>query len=194
MFARLSASLGGRLRKVASVFRAQALRFTRVGVFVGRGVRIGPRMTVSCTGQASISLHEGVSLVGDGSLVAVGGKIEIGEATFIGRWTAIVCREAISIGRDCLIAERVTIRDQDHEIYGDPSKPIGAAGFRSSAVRIGCGTWIGAGVVILKGVTLGRGVVVAANSVVNRDFGDFEIVAGAPARSLGSRLDAKTPA
>jgi acetyltransferase-like isoleucine patch superfamily enzyme len=42
--------------------------------------------------------------------------------------------------------------------------------------------------VILPGVLLGRGTVVGANAVVTTTFPDYSILAGVPARIVGSRL------
>jgi len=41
---------------------------------------------------------------------------------------------------------------------------------------------------VLDGVRIGQGAVVGANSVVRGDLAPYEIVVGAPARSIGSRL------
>lgn len=115
------------------------------------------------------------------------GRIELGEGAFIGSWTTIVAKAGIVIGRNALIAERVTIRDQDHQVHGSLDVPIAQAGFDVAPITIGDDVWIAAGGVVLKGVTIGRGAVVAANAVVNRDVRDFEIVGGVPARHLGYR-------
>ena len=49
-------------------------------------------------------------------------------------------------------------------------------------VRIGSGSWLGHGVVVLPGVTIGEHVTVAAGSVVTKDVPDRCVVAGSPAR------------
>ena len=54
-------------------------------------------------------------------------------------------------------------------------------------VSIGDDVWIGAGAVILPGVWIGRGAVVAAGAVVRQDVEEYAIVAGVPARVIGSR-------
>ena len=51
-------------------------------------------------------------------------------------------------------------------------------------VRVGLGTWLGIGVVVLPGVTIGQGCVVGANAVVTSDLPDYAIAAGVPARVL----------
>ena len=53
--------------------------------------------------------------------------------------------------------------------------------------------WVGSNAVILKGVTVGRGAVVASGAVVNKDVPDYSIVAGVPARVIGSRLLRRGP-
>ena len=51
---------------------------------------------------------------------------------------------------------------------------------------IGDDVWIGYGATVLKGVTVGRGAIIGARSVVTVDVPDFTIVAGVPARVMGS--------
>lgn len=51
-------------------------------------------------------------------------------------------------------------------------------------VRIGMGTWIGAGAVVLPGVTIGPGCVVAAGAVVVRHCEPNGLYAGVPARRV----------
>jgi acetyltransferase-like isoleucine patch superfamily enzyme len=51
-------------------------------------------------------------------------------------------------------------------------------------VRIGDGSWLGHGTVVLPGVTIGRHVVIGANSVVTDDIPDRCVAAGSPARVI----------
>lgn len=53
-------------------------------------------------------------------------------------------------------------------------------------IHIGRGAWIGAGAIVLPGVKItGQGVIVAAGSVVTKDFhDDFILIGGTPARIL----------
>ncbi|MCK6210814.1 CatB-related O-acetyltransferase [Georgenia sp. EYE_87] len=60
-----------------------------------------------------------------------------------------------------------------------------------SAIWIGHDSWVGANTVILPQVArIGIGAVIGAGSVVTKDVGDFCIVAGNPARTIGERLTA----
>ncbi len=59
-------------------------------------------------------------------------------------------------------------------------------------VTIGNDVWIGSKATILPGVTIANGAVVGANSVVTKDIGPYEIVAGVPAVVLRRRFDDET--
>ncbi len=56
---------------------------------------------------------------------------------------------------------------------------------KRAPIRVGKGSWIGAGAVILPGVTIGTGAIIGANAVVTRDVPPFAIMAGIPARIRG---------
>lgn len=149
--------------------------------------RLHPSTLLQISDGGGVSLAARIDVARGVEMTARRGQISIGARTFIGPWVSIVARESVTIGCDCLIAERVTIRDQDHQIHGKPGVQIAQAGFQIAPVAIGDGAWIGAGAVILKGVTIGKGAVVAANAVVTRDVADDAIVGGVPARHLGMR-------
>jgi acetyltransferase-like isoleucine patch superfamily enzyme len=113
--------------------------------------------------------------------------IVIGDNCAIGTHTIISARNLIHIERDVLIAQWVLIVDHNHA-YEDITIPIIKQGITEGGrIRIGQGSWIARGAVILcpKGeLTIGRNCVVAANSVVTRSIPDYSLVAGLPARII----------
>jgi acetyltransferase-like isoleucine patch superfamily enzyme len=60
--------------------------------------------------------------------------------------------------------------------------------FPERTTVIGSDVWVGRGARILGGVRIGHGAVIGAYSVVTSDVGDYEIVAGCPARRIGQRF------
>ena len=59
-------------------------------------------------------------------------------------------------------------------------------GYPVAPVRIGKYVFVGAGSKILPGVSLGDGALISAGSLVNRDVRDFDVVAGNPAKVVGT--------
>lgn len=113
--------------------------------------------------------------------------LTIGDRCYIGRFAHINAAHSVVIEDEVLIADRVHISDYQHA-FDDPTRSVVAQGLTEpQPVRIGWGSWIGAGAVVMPGITIGRGAIVGANAVVTADVGDFEIVAGVPARVIGRR-------
>lgn len=146
----------------------------------GRAVLTGPGCRIRATDQGMINIGSHTVLEPDCFLVAKRGKLTIGQNGFVGQGTVIVANESVFIGDDALVAEHVTIRDQDHEYEGDT--PYRSAGMRWAPIVIGNNVWIGAKATITKGVTIGDHAVIGANSVVTKNVPANAVVAGAPAR------------
>lgn len=70
--------------------------------------------------------------------------ITIGDRCNIGRGSSIVGRCRIEIGDDVTTGPNVYITDHNHT-YADPAVPIGRQWLAEDTVRIGEGSWIGAG-------------------------------------------------
>jgi maltose O-acetyltransferase len=111
-----------------------------------------------------------------------GRKVRIGARSVINFGTLIDGRGfAVRIGSDVSIGPEAAILTLGH----DPASPSFAD--RGGAVTIGDRAWIAYRAVVLPGVTIGEGAVVAAGAVVTEDVPAFAIVAGNPARQVGTR-------
>jgi acetyltransferase-like isoleucine patch superfamily enzyme len=109
--------------------------------------------------------------------------LRIGDRCVIGRGSHIVAHHSIEIGADVFTGPYVYITDQNHS-YADVDVPVGRQWPVNSSVRIGAGTWLGTGAVILPGAVIGRNVVVAAGAVVRGKVPDHAVVGGVPAKVI----------
>jgi acetyltransferase-like isoleucine patch superfamily enzyme len=109
--------------------------------------------------------------------------VSIGDRCLIGRGSGIVGHLSIDIGDDVWTGHHIYITDQNHG-YDDPDVPISRQVQPERPVRIGSGSWIGHGAVILPGSDIGRNVVIGANSVVSGVIPDHSVAVGAPARVI----------
>lgn len=142
-----------------------------------------PRQWNDITLETGVALDDGVTLVCSGPPRF--GKILIKSGCYINRNTILDAHECVEIGRDCLIGPGCFITDSNHGF--EPGESPAMQKCSASPTVIEDEVWIGAHVVILSGVRVGRGAVVGAGAVVTRDVSPFQIVAGVPARVLGSR-------
>ncbi|TXH01667.1 MAG: acyltransferase, partial [Rhodocyclaceae bacterium] len=62
-------------------------------------------------------------------------------------------------------------------------------GYVRAKVEIGEYTFIGAGACVLPGVTIGKGSLISAGAVVSKSVPPYSIVAGNPAKVIGSTIN-----
>lgn len=62
---------------------------------------------------------------------------------------------------------------------------------RHGKVEIGNNVYIGADVIINMGITIGNNVIIAAGAIVTHDIPDNSVVAGVPAKIIGTYSDTK---
>jgi acetyltransferase-like isoleucine patch superfamily enzyme len=116
------------------------------------------RVSINCANQnAVITIGNDVLL--NGCFIAAVKRIEIGDSTIIGPKTSL-------------------LDTNGHGIDNLPTK--------DAPIKIGRHAWIGQGVIILKGVTIGDNSIIGAGSVVTKDVEKNTIVAGNPAKKIGS--------
>jgi acetyltransferase-like isoleucine patch superfamily enzyme len=153
--------------------------------FIGPGVRLE-------VGRDAVLRLGRWSWIGHGTKIRVHeGRCAIGAKTVLGQECTISVFQHVSIGRECIVADRAMMLDFDHGVV-EVERPIRAQGIYKRDVRIGHNVWIGYGACFLRGTRVGDNCVVGTSSVVTRDVPDNAVVAGAPARILRMRPAPRT--
>lgn len=165
---RITVSPGGALRVGLGSFGLTSEHDTSV-------IRVRENASFHCDGV--VSLQRGVRIVVDS------GRLTIGHETNVnGLGTKILVADAITIGAGCTFSWDVQLLDNDFH-----AMTVGGAQQPSAApIVIGDRVWVGTRAIVLKGVTIGDGAIVAAGAIVTKDVPPNAVVAGIPAKVVGS--------
>jgi acetyltransferase-like isoleucine patch superfamily enzyme len=152
---------------------------------------VGPGVTFEIGRDAVVRLGRW-SWLGHGTKIrAHEGEVAIGAKTVLGQECTISSFQHVSIGRECILADRVMLIDFDHGVT-EVERPIRLQGIYKRDVDVGHNCWIGYGASILRGVQVGDNCIVGTSSVVTHDVPDNAVVGGVPARLLRMRDRPKT--
>lgn len=130
-----------------------------VGLRIGQGTGIYVHSFFNLGPEAEVQIGSYCTL--NGAIISTNGRVSIGDYVFL------------SLG--------VVIADRPTAIPFTASEPCSC-----SAIIIGKTSWIGARAIILPGAHLGEGAVIGAGAVVDFDVPPFAVVAGNPAKVVGS--------
>jgi acetyltransferase-like isoleucine patch superfamily enzyme len=114
------------------------------------------------------------------------GEVSIGAKTVIGQECTVSAFQRVSIGRECIIADRVMLIDFDHGVT-EVERPIRLQGIYKRDVEIGHNVWIGYGACILRGVTVGENSIVGTSAVLTGSFEPNSVITGIPGRVIRMR-------
>lgn len=123
-------------------------------------------------------------------------KLDIGDNVWVNHNVRIDASGGVRIGDGCQIGYNSMILSQSSHIAirlnGAKFIKMDIAdriGYIHKPVEIGEYTFVGGGSAIMPGTKVGKGCVIGVNSVVTKDVPDYTIVAGAPAKIIGSTID-----
>ena len=147
---------------------------------------IGPGVVIQIGKQGRVELGRWAWLGHGTKIRAHEGTVSIGAKTVLGQECTISAYHHVSIGRECVIADRVMLIDFDHGA-SEVDRPVRLQGIYKRDVRVGHNVWIGYGACILRGVTVGDNAIIGTNAVVTRDVPANAVMAGVPARVVRMR-------
>jgi acetyltransferase-like isoleucine patch superfamily enzyme len=145
---------------------------------------------------------EGTIVLGENVWLSHDVEMETSNRILVGTGTTVQRRATINgtvtIGDGCIIAPNVFISSGTHPFREYPNKSIrqqeqilidknGSLASLDRPITIGNDCWLGINAVICPGVNVSDGSVIGANSVVVKDVPANSVVAGVPAKVIGSR-------
>jgi acetyltransferase-like isoleucine patch superfamily enzyme len=91
-----------------------------------------------------------------------------------------IAPQLVTIGRDCIVAPRAMLLAHDASLLPSNGR------YAVRPVTIGDRVFVGYAAVVMPGVTIGDGAIVGAGAVVTQDVPPETVVAGSPARVVGT--------
>ena len=118
--------------------------------------------------------------------------IKIGSESLIGEYSVIRGQGGVTIGDRVYTSPMTQIIAVNH-VFDDPGRPFIEQGITAKGITIEDDVWLGSACVVTDGVRIGRGSVIAAGAVVVDDVPPHTVVAGVPARVIkqidGSQIE-----
>ena len=118
-------------------------------------------------------------------------KIACGDNVLIGNDVMIQAGGGVELADNVMLGPGVHLWTQNHR-FDDLERPVAQQGYEYAAVSLGRDCWVGTNAIILPGVVLPQGCVVSAGSVVGvKQYKEYSILMGNPARVIGFRSTSK---
>ena len=108
-------------------------------------------------------------------------NLTMGEHSCLSDYVDCYCVDRVELGPHALVSQYSYLCTATHD-YNNPDFPT-----MTAPISIGARAWVAADVFIGPGIHIGEGAVVGARSNVINDVGDWEVVAGDPARFIKKR-------
>lgn len=154
------------------------------GAQIGAGTRISPKAIFR--NHRGIRIGRGCAVGRFVELDPQAGLISLGDNCSLHNYVSLFGEGGITIGSDCRIATGALLISSNHR-FERTDIPIRLQPLSTRGIMLGDDVWVGARAIVLDGVRIADGAVVGAGSVVTRDVGPMQIVAGNPARVISER-------
>ncbi len=161
-------------------------KFNKMGrcVILDEGVRIGGPENISISDF--VWIDKNVRLFAGWGSITIGRRVHIAENVMISGCGHVTIEDYVAIARGASIYSHSETIVGGKRLSG-PMIPEYQKGMKTAPIKISKDALIGVNAVILPGVTIGVGAIVGANSMVNRDVRDWDIVFGTPAKPVAKR-------
>jgi putative colanic acid biosynthesis acetyltransferase WcaF len=109
-------------------------------------------------------------------------RLSVGSETAIGPGVSFYNLGGLTIGKRVVISQNAYLCGGTHD-YTRANYPLVC-----KPLVIGDDVWVGAAAFLCPGVSIGQGAVIGACAVITKDVAPWAIVAGNPARVIGTRV------
>lgn len=113
-------------------------------------------------------------------------RLSLGDGTIIGDNAILDARRGLTLGKNVNLSSNVSIYTLQHD-HRAPDFSCPAEDKVDFAVKIDDRAWLGSNVIVLPGVHIGEGAVCCAGCVVTKNVEPYDVVAGIPAKKVGTR-------
>jgi len=124
-------------------------------------------------GGKNVTIYDSTTIVGE---------VMIGDNTWVGPFCSLDGTGGLEIGSHCTIAA------SSHIFTHDTVRNCLSGGielYEYAPVRIGSCCFVGAQTTIIKGIDIGDHSLISANSMINKSFPSYSIIAGNPGLLIG---------
>ncbi len=139
-------------------------------------------------GAARVRIHRFLEDHGLEPLTAVHPSAFVADNARLGPGCQILAHAVVAVecelGRDCIVNTAASV---DHEGRLGDGVHLAPGARLAGCVSVGDYAMVGAGAIVLPRTRIGEGAVIGAGAVVLRDVEAWTVVAGNPARLIGSR-------
>lgn len=156
-------------------------KFTKVGVFGGAQLLGYFRPDVATKVLVQFYVANGMIVEGDGPTYVASGS-----------WFDGTDYSLITLGDGCLVSNEVRILTHDwspNTLLSGLGAQLKSPAGRVLPVRVGAGTFVGMGAILMPGASIGEHCLVGAGSVVRGEIPDHSVVVGNPGEVIGDVRD-----
>jgi lipopolysaccharide O-acetyltransferase len=110
--------------------------------------------------------------------LVIGDRVSMRMGCTLSAAAGIVIEDDVTFGAHCSVVDSDHLHQPHDSVLRNP--------VRAEPIRIGRGTWLGDGVVVVRGADIGAHCSIGANSVVRGSIPDHSVAVGVPARVVGT--------
>lgn len=161
-------------------------------IYIGNHCRIARRALIRANTDdpKGVRLGNNVSVQENVLINANRGHVVIGDHSWLGPGSTVYGNGGVEIGSDVMVASHCVINTVSHN-SARTDIPMNQQGTYCDPVVLEDDVWIGTAAIILQGVRIGRGSIIGAGAVVVRNIPPYSIAVGVPARVTGNRRKAE---